>query len=284
MQCTLVIGATGNVGREVVHQLLARDVRVRALARRPESAGLPREVDVVQGDLTVPESLEPGLDGIDAIFLVWTASDATVPAALARMATRARRIVFLSNMTVRDGVEEQNYPVTALHARIERLIAASGVSWTFLRPGAFATNALIWWAPQIRAGDAVRWPYAGAVMSPIHERDIAAVAVRALSEEGHAGAKYILTGPQSLSLGDQVRIIGEAIGRPLRFEEIPPQTARREMAAVVSAPFADMLLDAFAAAVGKPAMVTSTVAEVTGAPARSLHDWAVDHSAEFGRP
>src|SRR6185295_11567724 len=115
--------------------------------------------------------------------------------------------------------------------------------------------------------------------SPIHERDIAEVAVRALREGGHAGAKYILTGPRSLTQREQVRIIGEAIERPLRYEELAPEAARREMTAMLTAPFADMLLEAFAAAVGKPALVTSTVAEITGAPARSLHDWTVDHAA-----
>jgi uncharacterized protein YbjT (DUF2867 family) len=283
METILVTGATGNVGREIASQLLSRDVRVRAMARRPEAAGLPPPIEVVSGDLTVPETLDRCLDGVDAVFLVWVAPDATVASVLERIGRHARRIVFLSNLTVRDEAEEQNYPVTALHVAIERRIEASGLRWTFLRPGAFATNARIWWAPQIRAGDVVRWPYAGAELSPIHERDIAAVGVRALCDEAHAGGKYLLTGPRSVTLEDQVRIIGEAIGRPLRFEEITPEAARREMESIMGPSFANMLLEAFAAAVGKPALVTSTVAEVTGSPARSFHDWAVDHSVEFRR-
>ena len=288
MENILVTGATGNVGRQVVSQLLATDVRVRALARNPESAGLPRQVEVVRGDLTVPTTLDRCLDGVDAVFLMWLAPAAGVAPALERIAKHARRIVFLSNLTVRDGIEEQDFPVTTLHAKIERLIEATGVRWTFLRPGAFAANALLWWAPQVRAGDVVRWPYPGAVTSPIHERDVAAVAVRALLEGGHAGAKYILTGPQSLTQREQVRTIGDAIGRPLRFEEIPPEAARREMATIMPASIADMLLDAWqnveyagSATVEKPAPVTSTVAEITGVPAHSFHDWAVDHAVEF---
>jgi uncharacterized protein YbjT (DUF2867 family) len=288
MENILVTGATGNVGRQVVSQLLATDARVRAMARSPESAGLPRQVEVVHGDLTVPATLDRCLDGVDAVFLMWQAPAAGVAPALERIAKHGRRIVFLSNLTVRDGIEEQAYPVTTLHARIERLIEVSGVRWTFLRPGAFAANARIWWAPQVRAGDVVRWPYPGAVTSPIHEHDIAAVAVRALCEEGHAGAKYILTGPQSLTQRDQVRAIGDAISRPLRFEEIPPEAARREMANIMPASIADMLLDAWqnveyagSASVGKPALVTSTVTDITGVPARSFHDWAVDHAGDF---
>ena len=288
MENILVTGATGNVGRQVVSQLLAADVRVRAMARSPESAGLPRQVEVVRGDLTLPTTLDRCLKGVDAVFLMWVAPAAGVAPALERIAKHARRIVFLSNLTVRDGIEEQDFPVTTLHAKIERLIEATDVRWTFLRPGAFAANARLWWAPQVRAGDVVRWPYPGAVTSPIHERDIAAVAVRALREDGHAGGKYILTGPQSLTQREQVRTIGDAIGRPLRFEEIPPEAARREMANMMPASIVDMLLDAWqnveyagSATVGKPAVVTSTVAEITGVPARSFHEWVVDHAVEF---
>lgn len=288
MENVLVTGATGNVGRQVVAQLLAANVRVRALTRSPESAGLPDQVEVVRGDLTVPTTFDRCLDGVDAVFLAWQAPAAGVAGALERIARHARRIVFLSNLTVRDGVEEQAYPVTTLHAKIERLIEASGVRWTFLRPGAFAANARIWWAPQIRAGNVVRWPYPDAVTSPIHEFDIAAVAVRALCEGGHAGAKYILTGPQSLTQRDQVHTIGDAIGRPLGFEEIPRAEARREMSQIMPASIVDMLLDAWqnveyggSSAVGKPAPVTSTVATITGVPARSFHDWAAEHSVEF---
>jgi uncharacterized protein YbjT (DUF2867 family) len=281
MENILVTGATGNIGRQVVSQLLSSDVRVRAMVRSPESAGLSHQVEVVHGDLTVPNTLDRCLDGVDAVFLMWVVPDAAVAPALERIAKHARRIVFLSNLTVRDGIEEQNYPVTTLHSKIERLIEASGVRWTFLRPGAFATNARIWWAPQVRVGDVVRWPYADAATSPIHERDIAAVAVRALCEDGHARAKYLLTGPQSLTQAEQVRTIGDAIGRPLNFEEIPPEAARREMTAMMSASIADMLLDAWSVRVGRPELVTSTVGEITGAPARSFHDWVVDHAAEF---
>ncbi|HKW97397.1 MAG TPA: NAD(P)H-binding protein [Bryobacteraceae bacterium] len=281
METILVTGATGNVGREIVAHLNGTGVRVRAMTRQPESAGLPREVEVVQGDLTVPRTLAGCLEGVDAVFLVWTAPADAVGPALEQIARHARRIVFLSNMTVRDSADEQNYPVTALHLKIERLIAAAGVQWTFLRPGAFATNARIWWAAQIRAGDVVRWPYADAALSPIHERDIAAVAIRALLEDTHAGAKYILTGPQALTQREQVRMIGDAIGRKLRFEEIPPETARLEMLKIMPAQIVEMLLEAFAAATASPAPVTSTVAQVTGAPAHSFRQWALDHAPEF---
>jgi len=280
MKRILVTGGTGRVGRQVVSQLLTTDVRVRALTRNPDAAGLPPEVEVVRGDLTVPEALDECLDGVDAVFLVWTAPGGTAPAVVDRIAKHARRIVFLTSphQTAHPFFQQPN-PAAALHAEIERLIEASGVRWTFLRPGMFAANARFWWAPQIRAGDVVRWPYADAPTAPIQERDIAAVAVRALLEAGHDGAGYVLTGPESLSQLEQVATIGDVIGRSLRFEEMSPEEARRELLA--PAPVVDMLLNAWAAALGQPALVTSTVAEITGRPAGTFRDWVTDHAEEF---
>lgn len=285
MNRILVIGATGNIGREVLAQLPATGARVRALVRNPGSAGLPPHVEVVRGDLTLAGGLDGCLDGIDAVFLVWCAPPAAVAPALELIAKHTRRIVFLSSpyKTAHPFFQgAQPNPVAALHAEIERLIEASGRQWTFLRPGMFAANARFWWAPLIRAGgDVVRWPHLAAPTAPIHERDIAAVAVRALCDDGHAGAEYVLTGPQSLTQFEQISTIGGVIGRSLRPEEISPEAARMELLSLMPASVVNMLLDAWAAAIGQPALVTSTVAEITGGPARTFRDWAADHAAEF---
>jgi len=127
----------------------------------------------------------------------------------------------------------------------------------------------------------VRWPHLAAPTAPIDERDIARVAVCALCESGHDGAEYVLTGPQSLSQFEQISTIGGVIGRPLRIEEISPDEARRDGLASMPPPVVNMLLNAWAAAVGQPAHVTSTMAEITGAPARTFVEWATDHAAEF---
>jgi uncharacterized protein YbjT (DUF2867 family) len=258
-------------------------VRVRALASNPHTAGLPPHVDVIRGDLTLAETLDECLDNIDAVFLVWTAPPAAVAPALERIAKHARRIVFLSSpLKTAHPFFQQPNPARELGLQIERLIETSELEWTFLRPGIFAANALSWWASQIRAGvDVVRWPHAAAAIAPIHERDIAAVAVRALCEDGHAGAECVLTGPQSLSQFEQILTIGSVIGRPLRMEEISPDEARNELLTLMPAAVVNMLPDAWAAAIGQPALVTSTVAEITGAPPRTFRDWAADHAAEF---
>jgi len=280
MDGILVTGATGRVGSQVVAQLAAAGAAVRAMTRDPGAARLPPRVEVVRGDLTVPETLNGCLDGVGAVFLVWTVPAAAVAPALARILRQARRIVYLSApLKTPHPLFLQPNPLRAVGEQIERLIEESGLEWTFLRPGMFASNALSWWAPQIRAGDIVRWPYLAAPTAPIDERDIAAVAVRALCEERHAGAEYVLTGPESLTQFEQVEIIGRVLGRTLRMEEMPADQARREWRSKLAA--ANMLLDAWAAAIGLPAFVTSTVAEITGTPARTFAEWASDHAAEF---
>lgn len=285
MKQILVIGATGTVGRQVVSQLIAANVRVRAMVRNPDAANLPTQVEIVRGDLTLPDTLDPALDGADAVFLVWTAPGTAVAPALARIAKHVPQVVFLSapHQTAHPFFQQPN-PVATMHKEIERLIEVSGLQWTFLRPGMFAANSLFWWAPAIRAGnDIVRWPYAQAPTAPIHEHDIAAVAVRTLCEDGHYSKDYVLTGPESLSQSEQVGIIGEVISRPLRFEEISPEEAQHELLTVMPLPAIRMLLNAWAAAMGQPAFVTSTVTEITGTPARTFRDWVSDHAAEFRR-
>jgi uncharacterized protein YbjT (DUF2867 family) len=284
MDRILVIGASGRVGRQVVTQLLTTNTRIRAVSRNPQSAGLPPQVDVMGGDLTMPPTLDNCLEGVDAVFLVWTAPPATVSQVIERIAKHARRIVFLSSpYQTAHPLFQASQPnlLSKLHAEIERLIRASGLSWTFLRPGMFAANAREWWADQIRKGDGVRWPYALSPTAPIDERDIAAVGVRALRDEKCSGAEYVITGPQSLTHREQVATIGDALGRPLRLEEISPEEWRNELPPFIPAPAANMLLAAWAAAVGQPALITSTVAEVLGRPAHTFLDWAKNSAADF---
>ncbi|MFI6212567.1 hypothetical protein ACIBCD_11260 [Nocardia brasiliensis] len=152
--------------------------------------------------------------------------------------------------------------------------------WTFLRPYGFATNTMEWPA-QIRAGDTVRGAYGAASMTLLHEADIAAVAVRALTTDDHLGAKYELTGPSAITRIEQVATIGRALGRTLSREEITPERARQEMTWLPTE-YADFVLAGLAAMVETPGPSTTTVEQVTGAPARTYAQWAADHVADFG--
>ncbi|MFI6167765.1 SDR family oxidoreductase [Nocardia sp. NPDC051052] len=276
----LVIGATGHVGGQVVSQLAASGTAVRAFARKPEAASFPAGVEVVPGDLTAPETLVPALDGVDAVYLTWPMLSADKAIQVVDViAEHARRLVLLSSGAVRDDLEEQSNPIGKAHAAIERPIRNSGLEWTFLRPYGFATNTLEW-APQIRAGNVVRGAYGAASMTLLHEADIAAVAVRALTTDAHIGARYELTGPAPLSRIEQVAAIGAALGRPLVWEELTRVQARQQMD-WLPAEFADFVLDGLAAMVDTPGQPTSTVQEVTGSPARGYAQWAADHAADF---
>jgi uncharacterized protein YbjT (DUF2867 family) len=283
MKRILVTGATGQIGAEVVAQLRTTGNQIRALTRKPGSANLPHDVEVVEGDLTTHETLERNLNGVDAVFLVWTAPVESASIAVARIASHAERIVLLTSphRTPHPFFQQPN-KLRLVHAAIEQLVESSGARWTFLRPGPFAVNYRNWWAPQLKNGNTVRWFYGDAATAAIHERDIAAVAVRALCDEGHDSKEYVLTGPRSLTQREQLRIIGAAIGRSLQFEELPPESAKQELIQMQwPPPVADMLLSAYGAAVGAPAFVTSTVQEVTGRPAATFEQWALDHASDF---
>lgn len=275
----LVTGATGNIGRCLIPLLAEAGVPVRALTRDPGRAALPAGVEAVRGDLTDPASVEAALDGVEAVFLLWPSfSAAGAEPVVAAIARHARRVVYVSAFSVRDGADvAQN----GVWGEIEDLVRRSGVAWTFLRAGGFATNTL-GWAEEIRSSGVVRAPYAGAARSLIHEADIADVAFRALTEDGYAGRSLVLTGPEVVTQADQVRIIGEVIGRPLRFEEQPREEAREQLMAAWADPaMVDGALDHWASIVTEPEPVTSTVKEVTGRTARTFQEWARDHAADF---
>jgi uncharacterized protein YbjT (DUF2867 family) len=278
----LVTGATGRIGRAVVAELLQTGVPVRALTRRPDTAELPDDVEVVAGDFTAPDSLDAALEGVGSVFLVWTAPPDTAPSVIQRLASRTRRVVFLSSphQTPHPFFQQPN-PAARFHARMESLIKAAGIEWTFIRPGMFASNAGLWWGPSIREGDVVRWPYADAETAPIVERDVASVAAHTLTEDGHAGADYVLTGAEALTHREQVAVIGRMLGRGIRFEELSPDEFRSETAATWPGPVVEMLLTAWGATMGHPAYVTSAVADILGRPPLRFAQWVSDHIEAF---
>jgi uncharacterized protein YbjT (DUF2867 family) len=279
----LVAGATGHIGREVVAGLRDIGRSVRALTRDPQSANLPADVEVVRADLTAPDTLDHPLTDVDAVFLVWVVPLEPAAAAIDRIARHTSRIVLLTapHRTAHPFFQQPN-PMKSVQIGVERLIETSGLQWTFVRPHMFAGNCVNWWGPQIRSGDVVRWFYGDVATAPIDERDVAAVAIRALCDEGHHGREYVITGPESLTQRAHVKIIGEALGRLLRFHELSHAEARQELVSVGwPAAAADMLLNAYAASVNLPSHVTSTVADVTGSPARTFRDWAIEHAAAF---
>ncbi|MFI1017586.1 NAD(P)H-binding protein [Streptomyces sp. NPDC020965] len=276
----LVTGATGKVGGAVVTQLHAMGVPVRALVRG--ESDFPEGVQAVRGDLGDPASLGTALEGVDSVFLVWPFLSAEGASdVIDAIGKHARRVVYLSSAGVGGEKGKPGEAITMFHTELERLIEASGLEWTALRPTGFASNTL-GWAEEVRATGAVRAPLARLARPLIHEADMAAVAVQALTSDALLGARPLLTGPALITQERQVALIGEAIGRPVRFEEIALDEAAEQMtAAGYPAELVEAVLPAQAEMIDNPEPVNDEVERITGTPARSFQEWAVDHAADF---
>jgi uncharacterized protein YbjT (DUF2867 family) len=273
----VVVGGTGRVGRQLVARLQDAGEPVRVVSRgnrRP----LPG-AETARADLADPPSLEPHLRDARAMFLAWPFTEPDVAASLAPQiaalaARHGLRVVYLSAQPAGERPE-------SFWALVERAIEESGAEWTFVRPTGFAANTLMW-SDQIRAGDVVRWPFGRAARSLIDERDIAAVAAVALTGHGHAGVRYLVSGPAVLTQAEQVAAIGQAIGRRLAWDELPPAAALEALtAAWGDASFAASALRTWEWFVDHPETVTDTVEKVTGRAARSFAEWAAANAGEF---
>lgn len=274
----LVTGATGSVGRLVVDQLRDSGVTIRALTKNPAKAALPAGVEVAEGYLGALSTMPAALAGVDRMYL------ASYPRTVCEVVTMAadagvKRIVALTSSGA--DTEAAGDPSNWYHYAVERAIEDAGVfEWTFLRAGEYMNNMLDW-ADMIRDEGVIRAAYGRAAFAPIDLNDIAAVAAKALLDDGHHGKKYDLTGPESLSKIDRVRIIGEVLGREVRFEELTHESAREVMIARGYGEAADWLLDGDAMAVAHPQRPSPTVAEVTGRPARTFAQWVAAKASAF---
>ncbi|WP_131786107.1 NAD(P)H-binding protein [Protofrankia symbiont of Coriaria ruscifolia] len=279
----LITGAMGNVGREVVNLLLAEGEKAVAVTRDPATAALPDGAAVVGGDPSHPTTLTSALRRVEAVLVSPRAVGAATAELLALAAEHgAQRVVALSAVTVEHPAGYRRFAEE--FKAVEDAVTASGLPWTILRCTDFASNTRAW-APQIRSTGIVRGAYGDAATSTIHERDIAAVAVRALVDADHAGHSYLLTGPQSLTQRDKVRLIGQALGTPLSFEELPPDQVRRAMLAQgLPEDIPDRLLGSLADYATQPGPSSDTVAQILDRPALTFADWATEHTADFGEP
>ena len=277
MNTILVTGATGNVGRPLITQLVNAGAEVRAVTRRPDTAGFPDGVQVMT-------SATAGLDGASAVFLNSRALGDEL-ASVVRAARRAgvTRLVALSAINADDDFSRQPSRFRGDRNReVEQLAVDSGLEWVSLRPTVFVTNFFGMWAPQIQAGDVVAGPYAAASTAPIVDRDISEVAAHALLTDGLVGQRIPLTGPQALTNTELVDVIGGVLGRRLTYHEVPAEQVRqRFVAAGFPAEFADAYIALLAETVEKPALVTHEVEKILGRPAESFADAVSAHRDLF---
>jgi uncharacterized protein YbjT (DUF2867 family) len=273
----LVTGATGNAGSAVAHALVEAGEPVRGLVRAGSEAELPAGVEPAVGDLNDAGSVAPALEGVSGVFMLSGYAGLERTLADAR-AGGVERVVLLSNSAAPSG--DTGNAVARYHIESEAAVRESGLDWTFLQPRTFMTNTLQW-APQIRAGDVVRAPFGGVRVATIDPADIGAVAAAALTGEGHAGKAYPLTGPESLLPGERVAILGEVLGRELRFEAQSDEEAREEMSRSMPPQYVDAFMAFFAEGTLDESEVLPTVEEVTGRPPRSYREWATQHADAF---
>ncbi|MEV0649229.1 NAD(P)H-binding protein [Phytomonospora sp. NPDC050363] len=275
----LVTGATGTVGRETVSRLPALGHAPKALTRDP-AAAFPDGTDVVHGDASRPSTYAAALDGVEALLVSPRAVGAGLPELLGEARTRGvERVVLLSAITVEYGGGFRRFAEGFRAA--ENAVAASGLAHTFLRLAQFAGNTRVW-APQIREHSAVRCSYGDAATSPIHERDIAAVAALTLTDPAHAGRSHALTGPKSLTQREHVAAIAAALGREVPWIEVPPEEAGAAMVARgVPAEIPQRMYGYLAECLREPGPTTDTLAELLGRPPLTYGDWAEENAEAF---
>jgi uncharacterized protein YbjT (DUF2867 family) len=273
----VVTGATGNVGRPLVGELVAAGAEVRAVSRRPESAGFPAEAKVF-------DTVEAALPGASAVFLNSRALGDEM-GSVVRQAQRhgVTRLVALSAINADDDFSRQPSRYRGdRNKEAEQVAVESGLEWVSLRPSVFVTNFAGMWAGQILAGDVVNGPFATAASAPIVEADIAAIAARAFISDDLLGQRIPLTGPQSLTNTEMVDIIGSVLRRPLRYNEIPAELVRQRFIGLgFPAEFADAYIAMQASTLDRPAEVTDEIERILGRPAESFERWVAEHTRLF---
>ncbi len=240
---------------------------VRALTTDPVRAALPPEVEVVEGYLGRVETLPRALEGVDRMYLAPLTRTVREVTELAREAGVAR-IVDLAG------------PAGSWWYDVEKAVEHSGIPWTHLEAGEFMTNTTIW-ADQIRSRGEVREAYPRAANAPIALEDIAAVAAKALLEDGHEGAAYGLTGPETLTRAELVAQIGKALGREIPLVEVSHADALADLTETMGADAAAWYLDGCAEMAEHPQPVSPTVSRVLGRPGTTFAEWAAAHASLF---
>jgi uncharacterized protein YbjT (DUF2867 family) len=274
----LVTGATGAIGSAVVSELQARGAAFRALVR--DAQKLPAAIPYAVGDFNRLDTLRAALQGITRVFLL---SPGIHPLQFERTLETIRNsgvqhVVKLS--TLESG--RQSDGIARWHRAEEERIETSGLEWTFVRPGNFASNALHW-AGSIRSEGAVFAATGDGQSAPIDPRDIAAVCALALTEPGHQGKAHLLTGPALLSVADQVAILARLLETPLRFVDVEPAIlGARMLEYQTPAELVEALVELWQSIRrGENAIVTDTVQALLGRPARTFEEWARAHLAAF---
>ncbi|WP_037370430.1 NmrA family NAD(P)-binding protein [Amycolatopsis orientalis] len=278
----VVTGATGNVGRSLVESLAESGHAVTAVSRGVSSPPPSRPgVTPIAADLADVDSLIPALKGADALYLLVSGAGAHVDGeALLQAAADAgvSRVVLQSSQAAGTRPDAVSHaPLAAL----EETVRSSGLEWTVLRPGGFATNTFAW-IPSIRAQRTVFSPFGDVALPAVDPLDIAEVAAAALTDTGHSGQTYVLTGPEATSPRQRAQILAAALGEPLEFVEVTREQAREQMLRQMPESVADGTLDILGQPLPEELRISPDVEKVLGRPATSFASWVGRSVDAFG--
>ncbi|WP_439664248.1 NAD(P)H-binding protein [Lentzea sp. HUAS TT2] len=272
----LVTGARGNVGRRVLQRLYAAGHSLRASGRNPAELDVPDGVETVALDLNDPQTFVAALAGVSKVLL-YAEPDGIVKFLDEAEKAGVEQIVLLSSNTVGLPGADQD-PLAHHHLLVEEAVVSSGLSYTILRPGAFMSNAF-GWSYSLQAGDTIDQVFPEAQVAPVHEDDIADVAVIALTEKKIQDEIVDLTGPESLTFRQELEIVGEVLGRKLVINGLTREEGEAQMSNFVPPPVLTSLLNQWEAAVGVVADTSATAERITGKPARTFRQWVEEHAS-----
>ncbi|MFB6563173.1 MULTISPECIES: NAD(P)H-binding protein [unclassified Streptomyces] len=274
----LITGARGKVGRAVIDRLHSAGLPVRAASTRPAELTVPAGVETAELVLDRPDTFAAALRGVRQVFLY------PEPAGIhdlikAAEAAGVEHVVLLSSSSVL-APDAEDDPLASHSLKVERALADSGLTCTFLRPDAFASNALGWAWPVGRSMP-VQLAYPDAQIAPIHPEDIADIAALALTGDSLTGRALTLTGSESLSFREQLAVLSETLGRAIPVERITRAEAEEQMGRHLPAPMVSSLLDLWEAADHGPAAIGETTETLLGVPARTYRQWARENADAF---
>lgn len=277
----LITGATGNIGRELIPLLLKSGQSIRVLVRDERKvAQLEACVKRVVGDLDKPETLVPAVEGVEELFLITYETQQDINVIEAAKRAGVQHIVKLSTLEA----TEHKIKVGKWHYEREELIRASGLEWTFLRPGMFMSNTIEWWAETIKGQGSVFFPGGKkGKVAPVDPRDVAAVAALALTQPVHSRKAYELTGSELFTIGEMVQVISHALGKPIQYVDIPPIAAKLFMLKTgMDKVLVNALMEMLASLrKNEGAIIADAVQRVTGHPPRTFEAWCHEHIEAF---
>lgn len=277
----LISGATGNVGKELVGFLLAKDERIRVLVRDKQKAAMRGDrVETAVGDLDRPDTLAVAMRGIDRLYFVTPVTDQVINLLKAAKQAGVKHVVKQSTIEAGRSLGPGRW-----HREQEDLIKSMGFAWTFIRPTMFASNTIEWWGATIKSQSAVYFPGGNGRVPVVDPRDVASVACTVLTQPGHEGRTYEVTGPEALTIRGMVQVLARGLGRPLRYVNVPAFLAASWLRRFgMSSELVKGLMETLGALRrNEYGYVTDAVERVGGVKPHTFEAWCREHVAAFRR-